>query len=232
MSIAEQLEDIERRISLAAEKSGRSRKDIRLIAVTKTHPAEMINEAIECGVTDIGENKPQEIRDKFDSVKPVRWHMIGHLQTNKIKYVIDKACLIHSVDSIRLMDEIDRQASNREIVVDILIEINISGEEAKSGISPKELDEMLIYAGTLKNVRVRGLMTVAPKSEDKKSNTLYFKNMYDIFVKVKGREYTNVSMDYLSMGMSNDFEEAIECGANMVRIGSAIFGKRSYDVNL
>ena len=165
-NIKQRLEEVERRITAAAEKSGRKREDITLIAVTKTHGTDMINEAISCGATDIGENKPQDIRDKFDDVQPVKWHMIGHLQTNKIKYIIDKVCLIHSVDSIKLMDEIDKHAQKHGLVMDILIEVNISGEESKSGISPDELHSMLLHAGELKNIHVRGLMTVAPKVEE------------------------------------------------------------------
>ena len=190
----------------------------------------MMNTAIECGVTDIGENKPQEVRDKFADVLPVKWHLIGHLQTNKIKYIIDKVCLIHSVDSIHLMDEIDKQAKKHDIVMDILIEVNISGEESKSGISPSELESLLIHAGTLSNIKVRGLMTVAPKLYNNVTNTLHFNNMNRLFIDIKGKKYDNVTMDYLSMGMSGDFEEAIKCGSNMVRVGSAIFGKREYEI--
>ena len=141
VSIAENLEDVEKRISAAAKRSGRKREDITLVAVTKTHPAEMMNEAIKLGVTDIGENKPQEVRDKYDSVLPAKWHLIGHLQTNKVKYVIDKVCLIHSVDSIKLMDEIERQAEKHNLDMDILIQVNISGEETKSGISKEEVED-------------------------------------------------------------------------------------------
>ena len=144
VSIAENLEDVEKRISAAAKRSGRKREDITLVAVTKTHPAEMMNEAIKLGVTDIGENKPQEVRDKYDSVLPVKWHLIGHLQTNKVKYVIDKVCLIHSVDSIKLMDEIERQAEKHNLDMDILIQVNISGEETKSGISKEEVEEKYV----------------------------------------------------------------------------------------
>ena len=196
VSIAENLEEVEKRISAAAKRSGRKREDITLVAVTKTHPAEMMNEAIKLGVTDIGENKPQEVRDKYDSVLPVKWHLIGHLQTNKVKYVIDKVCLIHSVDSIKLMDEIERQAEKHNLDMDILIQVNISGEETKSGISKEEFD-----------------------------------NMRQLFVDIKQKKYDNVNMVYLSMGMSGDFETAIECGANMVRVGSAIFGARDYSQN-
>ena len=150
--IADRLKEVEKRLEKAALKSGRKRSDILLVAVTKTHPPEMINEAIEAGVTDIGENKPQEVRDKYGNVKPVNWHLIGHLQTNKVKYVIDKCCMIHSVDSIKLMDEIDSRARQCGKVMDILIQVNISGEESKSGISPDELDTVLKYAANTPNL--------------------------------------------------------------------------------
>ena len=228
MDISANLAEVEKRITAAAEKSGRKRNDITLVAVTKTHPAGMMNEAIRLGVTDIGENKPQEVRDKYADVLPVKWHLIGHLQTNKVKYVIDKVCLIHSVDSIKLMDEIERQAEKHDVCMDILIQVNISGEETKSGIRKEELEEMLLHAGTLKRVKVKGLMTIAPKTDNSVTNTLHFDNMRQLFVDIIPKKYDNVSMEYLSMGMSGDFETAIECGANMVRVGSAIFGERDY----
>ncbi len=228
MSIKENLAEVEKRITAAAKRSGRKREDITFIAVTKTHPPEMINEAIDAGVTEIGENKPQEIRDKHPFVKPVKWHMIGHLQTNKVKYVIDKVCLIHSVDSIKLMDEIDRQAKKHGLIMDILIQVNISGEETKSGIRPDELDSLLTHAGELANIRVKGLMTIAPKNDNPVENSLHFDNIRQLFVDISRKTYYNVTMQYLSMGMSADFETAIEHGSNMVRIGSAVFGARDY----
>ncbi len=227
-NIARNLAGVEERIAAAAERSGRRREDITLVAVTKTYPTDMMNEAIRLGVTDIGENKPQEVRDKFDSVLPVKWHLIGHLQTNKVKYVIDKVSLIHSVDSIKLMDEIERQAEKHGLSMDILIEINISGEESKSGIRPDELEEMLLRAGQLKRVKIKGLMTVAPKTDNSVTNILHFNNIRQIFIDIQQKKYDNVNMLYLSMGMSGDFETAIECGSNMVRIGSAVFGERDY----
>lgn len=226
MNIKENLENVELRIKAAAQKSGRKREDIHLIAVTKTHPPQMMNEAILAGAADIGENKPQEVRDKYADVLPVRWHLIGHLQTNKVKYVIEKCCMIHSVDSVKLMDEIERRAAEHNICMDILIQVNISGEETKSGISVSELDELLKYAAKLERVKVRGLMTIIPKSDDKNENALHFKNMKSLFDETAKKSYANVEMKYLSMGMSGDFETAIECGSNMVRIGSAIFGAR------
>lgn len=230
MSIEERLKEVERKITAAAERSGRKRGDITLIAVTKTHPAEMMNEAIKNGVTDIGENKPQEVRDKFCDVLPVKWHLIGHLQTNKVKYVIDKVCLIHSVDSVHLMDEIERQAEKHNLVMDILIQVNISGEATKSGVSKDEVEELLVYAGKLNHVRVKGLMTVAPKTDNSVTNILHFDNIRQLFVDIQHKTYDNVSMEYLSMGMSGDYETAIEHGSNMVRIGSAIFGHRDYSL--
>ena len=228
MNIRENLEEVERRITAAAERSGRKRSDITLIAVTKTHPAEMMNEAIELGVTDIGENKPQEVRDKYADVKPVRWHLIEHLQTNKVKYVIDKVCLIHSVDSVKLMDEIERQAEKHDITMDILIQVNISGEETKSGIKPEEIYDLIEHAGELSRVKVKGLMTIAPKTDNPVTNALHFDNIHRLFLDIQQKKYDNISMEYLSMGMSGDYETAIEHGANMVRVGSAIFGQRDY----
>ncbi len=226
--ISDNLEQIRKRIDEAAKKSGRTGKDITLVAVTKTHPPEAINEAIDCGVTDIGENKVQEIMEKYDKVKPVRWHLIGHLQTNKVKYIIDKVYMIHSVDSIHLMDEIERQAEKHNIVMKILIQVNISGEESKFGISPDEIDEMLNHAETLHHVKVCGLMTIMPIVNNNVSNRLHFVNIKKIYIDISEKKYNNITMDYLSMGMSGDFEMAISEGSNMVRIGSAIFGERKY----
>jgi len=227
MSIAENLRSVRERIDAAARRSGRSGDDITLVAVTKTHPPAMMNEAIEAGATDIGENKPQEVRDKFDSVLEARWHLIGHLQTNKVKYVIDRCVMIHSVDSIKLMDEIERLAKAHDKVMDILIQVNISGEETKSGIEPHELDALLRHAEEMENVRVRGLMTIIPIGTDA-DNAFHFRNMKRLYDETAEKTYKNVSMEYLSMGMSGDFETAIECGSNMVRVGSAIFGPRDY----
>lgn len=228
MDIEQNLKNVEQRIAAAAKKSGRSREDIILVAVTKTHPADMMNEAIKAGVTDIGENKPQEVRDKYTDVLPVRWHLIGHLQTNKVKYIIDKCCMIHSVDSIKLMDEIEKQAKQHDVSMDVLIQVNISGEETKSGITAEELDELLMHAGELERVKVRGLMTIAPKCEHQEDAAVHFRNMKMLFDETAKKVYKNVSMEYLSMGMSGDFEAAIECGSNMVRVGRAIFGARDY----
>ncbi len=223
--ISKNLNNVLERIDSAAKRVGKSGEDITLIAVTKTHSADVINEAISLGVGDIGENRPQEIRDKFGDLESVRIHQIGQLQSNKIKYIIDKVSLIHSVDSIKLMKEIDKSAKKHNLVMDILIQVNISGEETKSGIKPEELKTMLLCAGELENIRVKGLMTIAPKGEAQEIS-IHFKNMNELYKKYQQKTYKNVSMEILSMGMSGDFETAIECGANMVRVGSAIFGKR------
>ena len=227
--IAKNLEDVRERIKASAEKSGRKAEDVTLIAVTKTHPAEMINEAIRCGVTDIGENKVQEIMDKYDKVLPVRWHLIGHLQTNKVKYIIDKVYMIHSVDSVKLMDEIERQAEKKGVEsINILIQVNISGEETKFGINSDEIEEMLVHAKSLKHVKVCGFMTILSKFDSEFANRLHFRDINNKFIDISQNKYDNVTMKFLSMGMSGDYEIAIEEGSNMVRVGTAIFGHREY----
>ena len=223
--IPKKIEEVRKKIEAAKKTPDR---DVLLIAVTKTHPPEMINEAIGAGITDIGENKVQEILEKYDKVLPVRWHMIGHLQTNKVKYIIDKVCLIHSVDSVKLMDEIERQAAKHGITMEILIEVNIAGEETKFGVSLDGVDELLAHAGGLSHVRVVGLMTVLPKNATNISRRLHFDDILNKFVDISLNKYDNVNMKYLSMGMSGDYEEAVSCGSNMVRVGSAIFGERYY----
>lgn len=227
-NLEERLENVRERIKISAEEAGRDAREITLVAVTKTYEPDIINEAIDLGVTDIGENKVQEILRKFDMVKPVRWHLIGHLQTNKVKYIIDKVSMIHSVDSVHLMDEIEKQAKKHDIVMDILIQVNISGEESKFGIKPEDIEIYLKHAAGLKHVRVRGLMTILPKNDNPMKNRLHFVNIKQLYLDISAKKYDNVYIDCLSMGMSGDFEEAIKEGANMVRIGSAIFGNRKY----
>ena len=223
--IPKKIEEVRKKIEVAKKTP---EQDVLLIAVTKTHPPEMINEAIGAGITDIGENKVQEILEKYDKVLPVRWHMIGHLQTNKVKYIIDKVCLIHSVDSVKLMDEIERQAVKHGITMEILIEVNIAGEETKFGVSLDGVDELLVHAGGLSNVRVVGLMTVLPKNATNISRRLHFNDILNKFFDISLNKYDNVNMKYLSLGMSGDYEEAVSCGSIMVRVGRAIFGERYY----
>ncbi|MEI3501487.1 MAG: YggS family pyridoxal phosphate-dependent enzyme [Anaerovoracaceae bacterium] len=229
-TIAENIESIQKEKAEAAERAGRNPEDILLCAVTKTHTAEEINEAIRAGVTDIGENKVQEILDKYDKVLPVRWHMIGHLQTNKVKYIIDKVCLIHSVDSFRLAEEINRRAAQHGIVMDILVQVNAACDEAKFGVD-MDAAEILVreILENCSSIRVRGLMTIAPYAENPEEIRPYFHQMRQLYDRL-ARDISHPSMDfkYLSMGMSNDRIVAVEEGSTVIRVGTAIFGARSY----
>lgn len=224
------LEKINTQIKEVAEGCGRNADDILLVAVSKTRTPEEINVAIDAGATDIGENKVQEIMDKYDAVKPVRWHMIGHLQTNKVKYIIDKVSMIHSVDSYKLAVEIDKRAKNHGITMDILIQVNSAQEESKFGITTDETEKLIKDILTnCENIRIRGLMCIAPFAEDPNEIKVYFeevKKQYDQFGKI---EHERLDFKYLSMGMSHDFPVAIEAGSNLVRVGSAIFGERNYN---
>ena len=228
MSIKENLDLINEKITIAAEKSGRKREDVLLLAVSKTVDVPRIKEAVDLGLVDLGENKPQEINWKYFEIENVRWHQIGHLQTNKVKYIIDKVCLIHSVDSLKLAEEISKRAKAKDITMDVLVEINIAGEEAKSGVPLSEAEELAVEISKLDNIRVKGLMTVAPFVENPEDNRESFKQMKKLFVDIKEKNYNNIDMQYLSMGMTNDYEIAVEEGANIVRIGTGLFGARDY----
>jgi pyridoxal phosphate enzyme (YggS family) len=227
--IKKNLSVIDEQIAAAAESCGRTRDDVLLVAVSKTRTPEEINIAIDAGVTDIGENKVQEIMDKYDAVKPVKWHMIGHLQTNKVKYIIDKVSMIHSVDSYKLAVEIDKRAKAKGITMDILLQVNSAQEESKFGITTDETGELIkMILHNCENIRLRGLMCVAPFAEDPEEIKVYFeevKKQYDQFSKI---EHERLDFKYLSMGMSHDFTVAIQAGSNLVRVGSAIFGARDY----
>lgn len=202
-------------------------EDVLLVAVTKTRSPEEINHAIEAGITDIGENRVQEIIDKYDKVASVRWHMIGHLQTNKVKYIIDKVCLIHSVDSLKLAKEIDRRAGEQGIAMDILVQVNAAGEESKFGLGMKEADQLASeILDQCPNLRVRGLMSIVPFEDDPESVRVYFQMVKELFETLKKRNHPRLDLKWLSMGMSNDYKVAIEEGSNLVRIGTAIFGER------
>ena len=196
---------------------------VKLIAVSKTHTADEINAAIDCGITDIGENKVQEILSKYDSVKKVNWHFIGHLQTNKVKQIIDKVYMIHSVDSLHLAEEISKRATHE---VNILIQVNAAGEEQKFGVSPNQVLELANSVKDLPNIKLRGLMHIAPAADNPEDVRVYFKQVKNIFDKLKPQ--FGEDFDTLSMGMSNDYKVAIEEGATCVRIGTAIFGERDY----
>ncbi|MDY2680006.1 MAG: YggS family pyridoxal phosphate-dependent enzyme [Lentihominibacter sp.] len=224
------LEKINEQIKTAAEGCGRSADDVLLVAVSKTRTPEEINIAIDAGVTDIGENKVQEIMDKYEAVKPVKWHMIGHLQTNKVKYIIDKVSMIHSVDSYKLAVEIDKRAKSHGITMDILLQVNSAQEESKFGITTDETEKLIHdILENCENIRIRGLMCIAPFAENPEEIKVYFeevKKQYDQFGRI---EHERLDFKYLSMGMSHDFTVAIEAGSNLVRVGSAIFGERNYN---
>lgn len=224
------LNKINEEIKLCAESCGRNAEDVLLCAVSKTRTPEEINIAIDAGVTDIGENKVQEIMDKFDAVKPVKWHMIGHLQTNKVKYIIDKVSMIHSVDSYKLAAEINKRAAQHGLVMDILLQVNSAEEESKFGITTDETEKLIKeILDTCENIRIRGLMCIAPYADDPEDIKVYFedvKKQYDEFGKI---DHPRLDFKYLSMGMSHDFPVAIEAGSNLVRVGSAIFGERNYN---
>lgn len=228
-TIKENIQKVNELKAAAAAKAGRNDDDILLVGVTKTRSADEINEGIDAGLTDIGENKVQEIMDKFDFVKPVRWHMIGHLQTNKVKYIIDKVSMIHSVDSYKLAEEINKRAGQHDLVMDILIQVNSAQEESKFGISTDETEEMILsILENCPNIRVKGLMCIAPFAEDPNEIRVYFaevKKLYDQYSKI---DHERLDFKYLSMGMSHDFEVAILEGSNLVRVGTAIFGERDY----
>ena len=227
--IKENIENVERKIQAACDRSGRKREDVLLLAVSKTIDVPRIKEAVECGLTSLGENKVQEIMDKYEPMgEGVKWHLIGHLQTNKVKYIIDKVEIIHSVDSLKLAEEISKRAKAKGITANILLEINAAGEESKFGLKPEECEEAVREISILDNIKIRGLMTVAPNVENPEENRIYFKQMKQLLVDINAKKIDNVNMDVLSMGMTGDYEVAIEEGATIVRVGTGIFGARVY----
>lgn len=226
----ENYKEIVNNIALAAQKSGRKAEDIILLAATKTVDVEVINHAIASGIEFIGENKVQEFLSKYENYAPVSKHFIGHLQTNKVKDIIDKVTLIHSVDSYRLAQEISRQAVKRGINVDVLLEINIGEEQSKSGFNYDETFEAVETISKLEGVKIKGLMAIPPICENSEENRQYFAKMKKLFIDIDAKKIDNSSMDILSMGMSDDYMVAIEEGANMVRLGTALFGRRNYNV--
>lgn len=231
MSVQDNYNEILRRKNEACIRSGRKPEDVLLLAVTKLHTVEEINEAIDAGATDAGENKVQELLSKYDNTKPVRWHLIGHLQTNKVKSIIDKVVMIHSVDSMRLANEINKRAAAAGLVMDILIEINSAMEETKSGIAGEELNDLVKeITQTCENIRIRGIMCIPPYGQDPEVTRGYFKEAKALFEGLKELELPEdrALIDTLSMGMSGDFEVAIEEGSTIVRVGSSIFGARNY----
>lgn len=224
-TIKNNLETINKKIKKAALKVNRNFREVKLVAVTKTATIEQIKEAISTGVKIIGENKVQEAKEKYQILTAdIEWHLVGHLQTNKVKYAIEIFDFIHSVDSIKLAKEIDKRSLQFGKITNVLVEVNISGEETKYGIKPEQVEPFLKEISEFSRIRVRGLMTIAPIVEDKEEVRPYFRKLRELSKEIKSKNIKNVKMDHLSMGMTDDFEVAIEEGANMVRIGRGIFG--------
>lgn len=227
--LKENLADVEAKIVKACENSGRQRDDVTLIAVSKTKPVETLKEAYDLGVRVFGENKVQELTDKYEALpKDIQWHMIGHLQRNKVKYIIDKVALIHSVDSIRLAETIEKEAAKHNITANILIEVNVAKEESKFGLMPEELDELIDKIKDFNHIQVKGLMTIAPFVENPETNREIFRSLRKLSVDISNKNVDNVNVSILSMGMTNDYTVAVEEGATMVRVGTGIFGTRNY----
>lgn len=227
--ISENIDLIEQRISEACKRAGRNRDSVTLICVTKTKPVDMLREAYEKGQRDFGENKVQEINRKRPELPAdIRWHMIGHLQRNKVRQLIGQTCMIHSVDSLRLAETISEEALKAGIVMPVLIEVNMAEEDSKFGVSAAQAETLVREASALKGIRIEGLMTIAPYTEDPETNRVYFARLKELAVDIGEKCIDNVSMGVLSMGMTGDFEVAIEEGATHIRVGTGIFGERIY----
>lgn len=229
--IAENLDIVEQKICRACARSNRRREDVTLIAVSKTKPVSDILEAYNYGIREFGENKVQEIVAKYDQLPhDIHWHMIGHLQKNKVKYIIDKVSLIHSVDSFELAEEIEKQAEKHNIISDILIEINIADEDTKYGIRASEACKLVDRISEFPCINIHGLMCIAPNVDIPEKNRQYFAELHKISVDITNNLSNNIHMDVLSMGMTGDYEIAVEEGSSMVRVGTGIFGARNYDL--
>ena len=227
----ENYEKVVENVKKACERSGRNFQDVTIIAVSKTKPLSDVEELLAHGITEFGENKVQEMVDKYEHVsKPVNWHLIGHLQTNKVKYIVDKACLIHSVDSVHLAKEIEKEAEKKDVIVKVLIEVNIAQEESKFGIREDEVYSLIDAIKDMPHVHVMGLMTIAPFVDNPEENRVYFRKMHQLLLDIKSKCIDNIDMNVLSMGMTNDYEIAVEEGATMIRVGTAIFGARNYNI--
>ncbi len=224
------LSHVKQRLAAALEKAGKASEDIILLAATKTVDPNSINYAISRGIAYIGENKVQELLSKNESVTDCHRHFIGHLQTNKVKDVVDKVELIHSVDSLKLAREISKQAGKIGKCMNVLLEINIGGEDSKWGFTPENAEQAVREISALPNILVKGLMAIPPICEKSEQNRKYFKEMYKLFIDIGTKNIDNSSMDILSMGMSDDFDIAVEEGANLIRLGTALFGRRIYNI--
>lgn len=228
--IYEQLAQTRQNMESACRRAGRSAEEVELIAVSKTKPIPLLLEAYEAGVRDFGENRVQELLEKYEALpKDIRWHMIGHLQRNKVKYLVDKVHLIHSVDSLRLAQEIQKEAEKKQTQVNILVEVNVAGEESKFGGSREETMRLVREIALLPSVHIQGLMTVAPYVENPEANRMFFANLRQLAFDIKRESIDNVNMHVLSMGMTGDYQVAVEEGATYVRVGTGIFGNRSYE---
>lgn len=216
----------------ACERSGRNPEEVTIIAVSKTKPLEDVVELSRHGVMDFGENKVQELCSKYEAIEnPVRWHLIGHLQTNKVKYIVDKVALIHSVDSLKLAKQISKEAVKKQVTVPVLIQVNVAEEETKFCLeSTDEVMELVQETAKLPNISIQGLMTIAPFVDDPEDNRKYFRQLKQLFIDIDKKNFDNVTMKILSMGMTNDYEVAVEEGATMVRVGTGIFGARNYNI--
>lgn len=229
--IKENIERVEKEIDEACKRAGRDRNEVTLISVSKTKPLSMLKEAYEAGARDFGENKVQELMDKIPEMpQDIRWHMIGHLQRNKVKYIIDKVYMIHSVDSLRLAETISSEALKKHTEVNILIEVNMAEEESKFGAKSGEVISLVNEISKLPAVHIKGLMTIAPFVENPEDNRKYFQKMKHLAVDIMHKNIDNVSMDVLSMGMTGDYKVAVEEGATYVRVGTGIFGERNYNI--
>ncbi|MDD6551270.1 MAG: YggS family pyridoxal phosphate-dependent enzyme [Lachnospiraceae bacterium] len=230
-TVSDNLKAVEDKIQKACDRAGRDRSEVTLIAVSKTKPVEMLMEAYNDGIRTFGENKVQELTGKIEQMPgDIQWHMIGHLQRNKVKYIAGKVALIHSVDSYRLAEEINIQAKKHGCIIPILIEVNVANEESKFGVKLEETEDLVRECAALDGITVKGLMTIAPFVENPEDNRPVFKALKDKSVDIADKNIDNVSMDILSMGMTNDYEIAIEEGATMVRVGTGIFGARNYNI--
>lgn len=229
--LKEQLEQVNQNIQEACEKVKRNRDEVTLIAVSKTKPIEVLQEAYDLGVRVFGENKVQELVDKYEALpKDIEWHMIGHLQTNKVKYIIDKVAMIHSVDSLKLAETIEKEAAKKDCIANILVEVNVAEEDSKFGLKVDEVLPFIEKISTFPHIRVKGLMTIAPFVENAEENRDIFTNLHKLSVDIEAKNIDNTSMSVLSMGMTNDYEVAVEEGATMVRVGTGIFGARNYNI--
>lgn len=229
--VKENLIIVEDNISAACKRAGRAREEVTLVAVSKTKPISMIEEAMDAGIKEFGENKVQELTAKYEILpKNINWHLIGHLQTNKVKYIVDKAVLIHSVDSLKLAEQIDKEAAKRNLICNILIEVNIAKEDTKYGVYAEDVYPFILEISKLKHVQIQGLMTIAPFVDEPEKNRVHFSNLRQLNIDIKSKNIDNVHMDILSMGMTGDYEVAIEEGATIVRVGTGIFGERNYSI--